>query len=204
MSAIHVIPEVFQGTVDHALRQCFGSRSATLDKTAVQAVVTAQLEGSVTNSRMQEITGEHAKDITGVLQSLVRDGLLTQQNQRRWASYRVAEDSPQWAGDSPHSVVNSPHLSQELLSLAVPAHHKARFPAADMQALVMRLCDARCLTSKCLAALLNRDAENLQGRILGGIVKKGLLELWFPDVPNRPDQAYRTAANGSAHVGDIQ
>ncbi len=48
------------------------------------------VEGSVTNSRMQEITGEHSKDITGVLQNLVRDGLLMQQNLRRWASYRVA------------------------------------------------------------------------------------------------------------------
>jgi len=55
----------------------FGDRFAKLDKTAVQAVVTAQLEGSVTNARMQEITSEHSKDITGVLQTLVRDGLLT-------------------------------------------------------------------------------------------------------------------------------
>ena len=58
--------------VDQALRVRFGERFAKLDKTAVQAVVTAQVEGSVTNSRMQEITGEHSKDITGVLQSLVR------------------------------------------------------------------------------------------------------------------------------------
>lgn len=194
MSAKHVIPEVFQGTVDQALRQRFGSRFATLDKTAVQAVVTAQLEGSVNNSRMQEITGEHAKDITSMLQSLVRDGLLTQQNQRRWASYRVAEDSPQSAEDSPHSAANSPHLSQELLSLAEPARDKARLPAAEMQAVVLRLCDTRWLTSKDLAALLNRDAENLQSRILGGMVKKGQLELRFPDVPNRPDQAYRAVA----------
>ncbi len=60
-----------------------------------------------------------------------------------------------------------------------------------MQALVLRLCDGRWLTSKDLAALLSRDAENLQGRILGGMVKKRLLELRFPDVPNRADQAYR-------------
>lgn len=40
-------------------------------------------QASGTNSRMQEITGEHSKDITGALQALVRDGLLTQQNQRR-------------------------------------------------------------------------------------------------------------------------
>lgn len=43
---------------------------------------------------MQEITGEHSKDITAVLQALVRDGLLTQQNQRRWASYRAAGETP--------------------------------------------------------------------------------------------------------------
>ena len=196
--------------VEQALRQRFGERFAKLDKTAVQAVVTAQVEGSVTNSRMQEITGEHSKDITSVLQSLVRDGLLTQQNQRRWASYRVAEDSPQSDGDSPHLALDSPqssphlpsdsphwapsspHLPPELLSLAEPARIKGKLPAAEMHASVFRLCDGRWLTSKDLAALLNRDAENLQGRILGGMVKKGLLELRFPDVPNRPDQAYRT------------
>ena len=195
--------------VDRALHLRFGDRFATLDKTAVQAVVTAQVEGSVTNARMQEITGEHSKDITSVLQTLVRDGLLTQQNQRRWASYRVAEDSPQLgddsphlagdspqsspqlAGDSPHLATNSPHLPPELLSLAEPARIKGKLPTAEMQALVVRLCNGRWLTSKDLASLLNRDAENLQGRILGVMVKKGLLELRFPDVPNRPDQAYR-------------
>lgn len=177
--------------VDQALRVRFGDRFAKLDKTAVQAVVTAQVEGSVTNGRMQETTGEHSKDITGVLQNLVRDGLLTQQNQRRWASYRVAEDSPQ---SSPQLAPDSPHLNPELLSLAEPARLKAKLPAAEMQALVLRLCDARWLTSRDLDTLLSRDAENLQGRILAGLVKKGLLELRFPDVPNRPDQAYRTAS----------
>jgi hypothetical protein len=100
--------------VDQALRVRFGDRFAKLDKTAVQAVVTAQVEGSVTNSRMQEITGEHSKDITSVLQSLVRDGLLTQQNQRRWASYRVAEDSPQSSDDSSHLPGDSPQSSPQL------------------------------------------------------------------------------------------
>lgn len=37
------------------------------------------------------------------------------------------------------------------------------------------LCDARWMPAKDLAALLNRDAENLQGRILAGMVKKGCL-----------------------------
>ena len=86
-------------------------------------------------------------------------------------------------------------MTPELLSLAEPARLKAKLPAAEIQALVLRLCDARWLTSKDLAALLSRDAENLRGRILAGLVKKGLLELRFPDVPNRPDQAYRSVSH---------
>src|SRR5476649_992466 len=74
--------------------------------------------------------------ITGVLQALVRDGFLVQQNQRRWASYRLADgvegagdsrqseaDSPQSAGnspqnaqDSPQSVSSSPQISAPVLS----------------------------------------------------------------------------------------
>ena len=44
---------------------------------------------------------------TAVLQTLVRDGLLTQQNQRRWASYRVAEDSPNQKVTPPNQKVTS-------------------------------------------------------------------------------------------------
>ncbi len=129
LTMVSLIPQ----EVDQALRLRFGDRFAKLDKTAVQAVVTAQVEGSVTNARIQEITGEHSKDITGVLQTLVRDGLLTQQNQRRWASYRVAGDSPQLGEDSRHLAGNSPKfvrlagLSSEvlaLLPLAEPARKK--------------------------------------------------------------------------------
>jgi ATP-dependent DNA helicase RecG len=110
--------------VEEALRQRFGERFMQLNKTAVQAVVTAQVEGSVTNGRLQEITGEHPKDITDVLRALMRDGLLTQQNRRRWASYRVAEgspptagdspqNSPQWPSDSPQSLGDSPQSATE-------------------------------------------------------------------------------------------
>jgi len=66
-----------------------------------------------------------------------------------------------------------------------------------MQSVVLSRCENSWLTAKDLAALLNRDAENLQGRILAGLVKKKLLVLRFPDVPNRPDQAYRTVASNS-------
>ena len=210
---ISLIPD----EVDLALRARFGDLFTKLDKTAVQAVVTAQVEGSVTNSRMQEITGEHSKDITGVLQSLVRDGLLTQQNQRRWASYRVAEDSPQFGhdalhlqedsphlvGDSPQLPSNSPQLNrlaglspevQGLLPLADPARKNKKLPTDQLKGIIRQLCEGRWLATSELAAVVDRDAEKLQSRFLTAMVREGVLELRYPDVRNRPDQAYRTVA----------
>jgi ATP-dependent DNA helicase RecG len=205
--------------VDRALRQRFGDRFAKLDTTAVQAVVTAQVESSVTNARMQEITGEHSKDITGVLQTLVRDGLLTQQNQRRWASYRVVVDSPQLGGDSRHLAgdsrqsspqlpPNSPQfggdspqldrlagLSAEVLALlpmAEPARKNKKLLVPQLKIVVRQLCAGRWLSTSELAALVDRDADKLQTRFLTAMVKEGVLELRYPDVRNRPDQAYRT------------
>ena len=186
--------------VDRALRQRFGDRFAQLDKTAVQAVVTAQVEGSVTNGRMQEITGEHSKDITAVLQSLVRDGLLTQQNQRRWASYRVAGDSPHNGVDSPHNGVDSPHKDGDsprsdplLWSIGEPARAKERLAPETMKVLILEMCTERWLSAKEIAEVLNRDPQKIQARFLTVMVRESLLELRHPGVPNRPDQAYRTA-----------
>lgn len=163
---------------------------------------------SPTSGRMQEVTGEHPKDITVVLQALVRDGLLTQQNQWRWASHQVAGDSPQSptnspqsaedslqsAGDSPQSSANSPQFPQELLALAEPARRRAKLPAAAMRNLIAALCTQRWLTSRELGALLQRNADNLQTRLLTAMVREGRLALRFPDVPNRPDQSYQTVA----------
>ncbi|MDO8466018.1 MAG: ATP-binding protein, partial [Gallionella sp.] len=192
--------------IERELRERFGPRFAQLDKVGVQAVVTARLEGSVTNGRLQEITAEHPKDITGVFQALVRDGFLVQQNQRRWASYRLAGDSPQTeesfphlggdsrhlGEDSRHLSGDSPHFPPELLALAEPARRRAKLATAEMRKLIATVCAGRWLTTKELGTLLDRDADNLQRRFLTALVREGKLELRFPEVPNRPDQAYRT------------
>ena len=202
--------------VEQALREQFGDLFTSLGKTAVQAVVTAQVEGSVNNGRLQEITGEHSKDITAVLQALVRDGLLTQQNQRRWASYKVARDSPQsgtnvaiqeksspqlrpdspqWATSSPQldSLAESAAYSPALLAIAEPARKNKKLPVEQLRRLVQQLCVGRWLSAAEIARLVDRDAEKLQSRFLTAMVKEGVLELRHPDVRNRPDQAYRTA-----------
>jgi hypothetical protein len=49
--------------------------------------------------------------VTSQLQTLVRNGLLSPQNLRRWAGYRVPGNSPQLQPDSPQLAKDSRHLS---------------------------------------------------------------------------------------------
>ena len=58
--------------------------------------------------------------------------------------------------------------------------------------MIQQLCEGRWLATSELAALVDRDADKLQSRFLTAMVKSGVLELRYPDVRNRPDQAYRS------------
>jgi ATP-dependent DNA helicase RecG len=62
-----------------------------------------------------------------------------------------------------------------------------------MRAVIERLCQGRWLAASAIAQLVARDAEKLQSRFLTAMVREGRLQLRYPDVPNRPDQAYRAA-----------
>lgn len=206
--------------VEQALQARFGERFAQLSPLEVQAMVTAQLEGSVSNGRMQEITGEHPADITAMLRGLVQKRLLSQQKARRWSSYRVAEPSdssplgpdstPSFAHSPPSeldslpSIDNSPPSAasalpptwlspadQHLWELAAPARgRKLRRPVLD--AIIAKLCQHRWLSARQLAELLERDPESLQTKVLASLVRSGQLRLRFPEVPNRRDQAYQS------------
>ena len=76
--------------------------------------------------------------------------------------------------------------------MADPARRIKRLPAEQMRAVIERLCQGRWLAASEIAQLVSRDAEKLQSRFLTAMVREGRLELRHPDVPNRPDQAYRT------------
>lgn len=73
------------------LRSLLGDRLGGLNAREVQALVTADAEGNVTNLRLQQFSTDHATDITKMLQDLVVKGLFVKDGCGRWASYRLAE-----------------------------------------------------------------------------------------------------------------
>lgn len=204
------------------LKEQFGQTFETLSQEEVQAVVTAELEGAVTNQRMQEICDRHPSDLTKILQGLVRRGFLSTVGQGRGTRYtlpgregyipgllELTSNSLQSCEDSSQSEVNSsqtqpwdssqslevlpPQTLTKFRSMAALARDSAWLPQEQTQNIILQLCEQYYLTATHLAELMDRNPTSLRSRFLTPMVRSGLLELRYPDKPNRPDQAYRTA-----------
>lgn len=180
------------------LEYLFGKKFHQFTKNEVQALVTADIEGAVDNSRMRQICAIHAADVTRLLQGLVAKGALAQEGQGRWSRYRLPETvhSVHKAGDSVHRGGGSVHKpgdsehSEVLRVIAAPARNRQRLQPEDMERIILELCQGRWLTRNQLAELLDRHPDGLRSRFLTPLVAHDRLQLRYPDKPNRADQAY--------------
>ena len=214
---VSTLPEEVLG----ALRERFGAQFDGLGSDEVQALVTAQMEGVVSNQRLQEMLTLHRVDITRMLQNMVRSGLLEQQGVGRGTRYTLAGTPPLSDGasplsdgasplrkdappaDEPISVAGKPGAGIEestpddidpaLWALAEPARRSKRGEPTEIRAMIVDLCADRYLTRQQLAQLLGRrSVAKLYENYLSPLLKTGLLELRFPDAPSHPEQAYRS------------
>ena len=195
------------------LRSALGENLSGLNGREVQALVTADVEGSVTNQRLQQFSSDHTTDITRMLQEIVAKGFLVKDGYGRWASYRLAERLARYG----HNAEGTPDTTEEnsrhkeatpvtsgqamtgvaeedpaLLLIAEPARNHERLGPSEMRGLIRILCRGRDLTFRQLATLLNREPGGLQRWHLRPMVQEGQLVMQYPDNPNHPKQAYRT------------
>lgn len=183
----------------------FGTKFRKLSSLEVQALVTADLEGGVSNLRLRQISNEHPTELTKLLQGLVSRGFLVQDGRGRGTTYHLPWDSSQSVGDSLHKddsshkpPVDSSHKLEELPAeelaklnvIAAPAFAGMRLPVEETRRMILQLCRGRYFTASDLAELMNRNASGLRNRFLTPMVEAGLLIRKYPSEPNRPDQAY--------------
>jgi ATP-dependent DNA helicase RecG len=201
------------------LRAVLGETLAGLNGREVQALVTADVEGSVTNQRLQQFCTDHTTDITRLLQDLVAKGFLLKDGYGRWASYRLAErlagsrhkeegtpdttledsrhseTTPVTAGQAPDG---APEDNPALLAVAEPARKQKRLDPDEMRRLIRSLCQGRFLTFRQLATLLSREPNGLQRWTLRPMAQEKQLVMAYPETPNHPKQAYKTNPDWSA------
>lgn len=95
------------------LQARLGERFAALPELARLALITASAEGIVNHARLREISTDHPADITKMLASLVRDGLLAAQGNGRGMVYSLPWQSQPLAMvfESTSSLASSPNLA---------------------------------------------------------------------------------------------
>jgi ATP-dependent DNA helicase RecG len=195
------------------LRTVLGENLAGLDGRQIQALVTADVEGSVTNQRLQQFCADHTADITRLLQDLVAKGLLEKDGYGRWASYRLSErlagsghneegtpditaEDSRHNGTTPVAAEQGPGIAPEndpaLLAIAEPARKRRRLDPDEMWRLIRALCQGRFLTFRQLATLLGREPNGLQRWTLRPMAQEKQLVMAYPETPNHPKQAYKT------------
>ncbi len=192
------------------LKRSFGHGWDRLSAVETQALVTADVEGRVSNARLREVSVEHPADLTKTLQALVGRGFLEQVGQKRGTFYRLsaavrdstqkdlrtphitAKDSTHTEDDSTHKPEGRPETDPILLELGRAARERRRLPVETMQHIILGICSRGYLTPRQIGILLDRNPVGLQERYLRPMAQSGQLALRFPTEPNHPDQAYKT------------
>lgn len=215
MRMVSLLPEE---TLAHLDRR-FGPSFRLMTELERLALATVDIEGKVTNVRLQSMSDAHPSDITKVLSSLVRRGMLNQGGATRGTYYFFPGEPPVQeldgaagrSGELPFEPTESSEQKSEqssehfalgseqkkLESVAASVRTKKRVPAEVMEATLLELCSGRWLSLKELARLLGRSPDTLRVHYLSDLVNSGRLELKFPDKPNHPDQAYRQTLSTS-------
>ena len=212
------------------LRERFGAEFDELGGDEAQALITARVEGWVTNGRLQGMLTRHPVDITAMLRALVQRKLLVPEGVGRETRYTLGVGSiqvtpPDLAGYPPdltghppdlatlppdpadHSPVlvghaDEPASDPALLMLAKPIRDSGKAPQERVRETILTLCSGRYLSLRDLSSLLGRTPEALRDGYVNPMVKEGTLERRHPDAPSRRDQAYRTHDTSAERTGE--
>jgi ATP-dependent DNA helicase RecG len=150
-----------------------------------------------------------------------RPSFLLSDARRRWTRYRIAEPSQSGEAEcsdaketnlalksarlslsgaslAPNPPDSSPKNDEEgfrlsLEEIAAPVAQTSRAKPEVVRNTILLLCSDQFLPITNLASLLHRNGRVLRTNYLAPMVKEGLLRRRFPDDPNHPQQAYKTA-----------
>ncbi|MDF5712897.1 MAG: hypothetical protein PUP93_03180 [Rhizonema sp. NSF051] len=98
--------------------------------------------------------------------------------------------------NSEHNEPNSEHnKTLSLMEIAASVRDKKRVSPELMQATILKLCLNEYLLLKTLAELVERSPDTIRTHYVTPMLKKGLLELKYPEQPNHPQQGYKAVGS---------
>jgi hypothetical protein len=220
---VSLLPEDVMQELDRR----FGDDFRSMPEVERLALATAAVEGSVTNSRLKDITVTHPRDLTRTLSGLVYRGFLESRGTGKGTFYvlpgersGIAEApfsngaiadtgtgalQSVCAERSEHYESNSARFGR-LKNMFTEIRKTKRVEKKLIELAILKSCDAFALSLWDLSELLGREAATIRIRYLSHLLSEKRLELLYPDKPNHPRQQYRTTAEGrlTLHESEFQ
>nr|WP_255515624.1 ATP-binding protein [Flavobacterium sp. ZT3R18] len=199
------------------LHSMFGVEIDTLGKDELTILATCQIEGEVSNSRLQYMIEQHRADITKILQDLCKQGYLLSDNKGRWTTYHLNRhylmDNLDTSGanvdtSSPNIATTlTPNLDTSSSNMDTSSDNvdtsisvdtlaqvtaKPRMKKEDLEQIILNVCKLEHKTLDEIGHLIDKAPKYLKNNIIPSLVASGKLERLFPNIPNHPNQAYKS------------
>lgn len=193
-----------------------------LNDNEARALLIAKNLGAVNNATLREDTNLDTLQASHVLQRLgkeydllVKHGAGTATtytlNWTRLQAIGFKTETPLLSVETPHLEAETPHLEAETPHLGAEAPHLEvkteshienaiaalgyRAKKEKVQKIIVQLCLLKPQTKDDLIVRLNKG-EQLVQRYLKDLRTKGILEYFYPQIPNHPTQAYKVTEYG--------
>lgn len=136
-----------------------------------------QIEGAISNQRLQYALNMHSADIAKLLKKLVEEHYLESNNNGRWTIYKLSQKVATSKVDT---------------SKKVATYYGKPLKKDKLQQIIMEFCKNNYVTKEELATHLGKSLNYVRNKIIPEMIKEKKLEKKYPFTDNHPEQAYKT------------
>ena len=174
---------------------------------ALVILSTAEIEGVVSNLRLQGLLNKHSSEISIMLKDLCSQGYLNPENKGRLTSYHLNKGIGLKQGSlfenldghlnekMDTSDKKDGHLNEKMDTSDKKDGHLGRnmqeIKSSELKSYIVEICSSKYLTIEEIAVKTRRTSKYLKNKIVSQLLKDGLLERLYPTTPNHPNQAYK-------------
>jgi len=166
-----------------------------------------QIEGSISNQRLQYVLNMHSTDITNLLKKLCSENYLESDNNGRWTIYKIKQKVDTSLTEVDTSVldadiqeanntkVDTLNTKVDTLNTKVDTSDNkvaTRYTKDELELLIMKVCKHDYLKMEEVANQIGKSVDYLKNKVFPRMIKNEKLIKRFPFTHNHPDQGYKT------------
>lgn len=187
-------PEV----IDELQRQ-YGAGIVNIERDKLLTLVICLTEGVVSNDRLQQVIDRHSADITKLLKELCRDEYIIPSGNGRGTKYHLNTNFSK--NDDTSTIINDDTSlnnddtfavgNDDASIITIDSLNRSRLSRNELEQQILDCCEDY-MSLEQIASAVHRSVPHLKNRILPKMIQDEKLRRQYPDIPNHPQQKFKT------------